>query len=353
MNLNQADYSEAASYKPKISVIVPVYNGEADLVELIGCLQGQSYPAQQVEYILVDNGSDDRTAALFEQLVSEEKSLGITLQFLEEKEIQSSYAARNTGIRAAKGEFLVFTDVDCRPHPDWLESLIFLFAEHEVGIVVGEIVGKAGKTLLEKYAERHRVLSQQHTLKHNFCPYGQTANLALRRQAVEQVGLFRPHLTTGGDADLCWRILLQSHWQLRIAPEAVVEHRHRATLREYQNQWQRYGCSNRYLHELHGVDLMPEKKAQEYLYWLGRWLVKELPVNSVKAIAGKAPAIDILSTPLSILSARARSQGQKSAQLPEKAKEIEWLPNPSSISEQKHSGQGKPTISAKLKLNQN
>jgi cellulose synthase/poly-beta-1,6-N-acetylglucosamine synthase-like glycosyltransferase len=314
-------------FLPKTSVIVPVYNGEADLPELINCLQAQTYPGDRVEYLLVDNGSSDRTASVIQTAIQETASLGITLRYLQENKIQSSYAARNTGIRAAKSEILAFTDADCRPQPDWLDSLILPFAGSAVGVVVGEIVALPGKSLLEKHADRHNVLSQQHTLEHPFCPYGQTANLAIRRQVLEQVGLFRPYLNTGGDADMCWRIQRGSNWTLHFAPTAVVRHRHRSTLKEYQSQWRRYGRSNRYLHELHGVELMREKTTQDYLYLLGRWLVKELPINSMKAIAHKTPAIDIISTPIGLFGAWARTAGQREAQLPEKAREIEWLQN--------------------------
>ena len=314
-------------FLPKTSVIVPVYNGEADLPELINCLQAQTYPGDRVEYLLVDNGSSDRTASVIQTAIQETASLGITLRYLQENKIQSSYAARNTGIRAVKSEILAFTDADCRPQPDWLESLILPFADSAVGVVVGEIVALPGKSLLEKHADRHNVLSQQHTLEHPFCPYGQTANLAIRRQVLEQVGLFRPYLNTGGDADMCWRIQRGSNWTLHFAPTAVVRHRHRSTLKEYQSQWRRYGRSNRYLHELHGVELMREKTTPDYLYLLSRWLVKELPINSMKAIAHKTPVIDIISTPIGLFGAWARTAGQREAQLPEKAREIEWLQN--------------------------
>lgn len=310
-----------------VTVIVPIYNGEADLPDLINCLRSQTYPTDWVEYLLVDNGSCDRTSSLIQQAAQESASQGIVLQYLKEDRIQSSYAARNTGIRAATGEIIAFTDADCRSQPNWLEELISPFADSSVGIVVGEIIALSGKTLLEKHAERHKVLSQQHTLNHAFRPYGQTANLAIRRQVLEQVGLFRPYLTTGGDADLCWRVQEQTSWKLQFAPTAVVQHRNRSTLQEYQSQWRRYGRSNRYLHELHGVELMREQTTQEYLYLLSRWLVKELPMNSIKAIALKTPPIDILSTPISLFGAWARTVGQREAQLPDKAREIEWLKN--------------------------
>ena len=310
---------------PRVSVVVPVFDGEADLPELLRCLQGQSYPVGQVEYLLVDNNSSDRTAAILQKAEQDFQSQKLSLRPLSENRIQSSYAARNTGIRAAIGEILAFTDADCRPTAGWINSLIQPFTDPQVAIVAGEIVALPGKTLLEQYADSQDTLSQKHTLAHPFYPYGQTANLAVRRQVLEQVGLFRPYLTTGGDADLCWRIQQQTGGQLKFAPTAVVQHRHRATLKELQSQWRRYGRSNRYLHELHGVDLTQELTGREYLHRLSRWLVKELPLTGAKAIAGQGKFIDALSTPIGLFNANARSSGQRESQLPDKATLIEWL----------------------------
>ena len=293
MNHQPVDATTANSFLPKVSVVVPIYNGEADLPELINCLLSQTYP----------------------------KDSPITIHPLSENHIQSSYAARNIGIRAAVGEIVAFTDADCRPQPQWLEALIQPFVNSKIVIVAGEIAALPGKTLLEQHADRQETLSQKHTLAHSFCPYGQTANLAIRRIALEKAGLFRPHLTTGGDADICWRILQQNIGLLEFAPNAIVQHRHRATFQELKSQWWRYGKSNRYLHELHGVDLMREITLRECGYRLVRWLLKEVP----RDIASKAAFIDLFNTPIGLFTARARAAGQRDAKLPENAKIIEWL----------------------------
>jgi GT2 family glycosyltransferase len=179
-----------------------------------------------------------------------------------------------------------------------------------------------GTTLLEQHADREETLSQKHTLNHSFRPYGQTANLAIRRIALEKAGLFRPYLTTGGDADICWRILGENIGRLEFAPNAIVQHRHRATLKELQSQWRRYGRSNRYLHELHGVDLMREITLKECGYRLARWLLKEVPRDIKKAIAGQASLVDLLNTPIGLFTARARAAGQRDTKLSENAKII-------------------------------
>ncbi|MBW4537574.1 MAG: glycosyltransferase [Myxacorys chilensis ATA2-1-KO14] len=309
-------------FLPNVSVIVPIYNGEADLPDLLACLRSQVYPRDRVEYLLVDNGSRDRTSDLLRSAAQTE---AITIRPLSEPQIQSSYAARNQGIRTATSRILAFTDADCRPKPNWLTHLVQPFVDPVVGLVAGEIQALLGQTLLEQHAERQETLSQKHTIAHPFCAYGQTANLAVRLDAFKQVGLFRPCLTTGGDADLCWRILKQTSWQFRFAESAIVRHRHRATLAELKSQWRRYGRSNRYLHELHGVDLMREPNLREYTYRLARWIVKELPLSASQRMLGTAATVDLVGTPLGLICAHARAIGQRQATLPEQAREIEWL----------------------------
>ena len=347
-------------FLPEVSVVVPIYNGEVDLPELIECLRSQTYPPDKVEYILVDNNSRDRTSAILETAAFNPPSVPplvrgggnldkpplvrgggnlerITIRHLTENQIQSSYAARNKGIHSSKGEIIAFTDADCRPESDWLENLVKPFVDLEVGISAGEIVGLPGKTILEQHATRQNTLSQKHTLAHPFCAYGQTANLAVRKQVLAQVGLFRPYLTSGGDADLCWRILRETSYKLYFAESAIVRHRHRSTIKQLQSQWYRYGESNKYLHELHGVDLMRELTAGEYFYRLARWLFKELPIavaKSALALAKRSEGkpskriaqpdlVDLFDTPIGLVNVRSRAIGQRQAKLPESAWEIE------------------------------
>jgi cellulose synthase/poly-beta-1,6-N-acetylglucosamine synthase-like glycosyltransferase len=308
--------------EPLVSVIVPIYNGEADLPELLRCLEAQTYPRDRAEYWLVDNNSRDRTRELIQAASRAAADQGWTLNYLCEDQIQSSYAARNRGICAARGDWLAFTDADCRPRPDWLEQLVPPLKDPAVGLSVGEITALPGSTIWERHAEREATLSQKHTLANAFCPYGQTANLAVKRQALEQVGLFRPYLTTGGDADLCWRVQREGGWQLRFVEAAQVQHRHRATLDELRSQWRRYGRSSRYLHDLHGTPLMREPSPREYLRQSARWLLKESPKTLLKAIAGRATFADLLGTPIGLICVQARTEGQRQGSLPAEARLI-------------------------------
>lgn len=315
---------------PRVSVIIPIYNGAEDLPALETCLLGQTYRRDRVEYLLVDNNSQDDTASRLDHFAQTAANEGMTVRPLSEPNIQSSYAARNQGIRVAQGEILAFTDADCRPQPEWLTHLVAPFTDAAIGLVVGEIQALPGHTLLEDYAEYRQIMAQKHTIAHPFYPYGQTANLAVRSQAFEKAGLFRPYLTTGGDADLCWRVQMSGGWQLHYAEDAIIEHRHRATLAELASQWRRYGRSNQYLHDLHGVPLAPSLGARDVSYRLVRWMLKDLPKSLWLSLRGQVAWVSLVGIPLDLFCGRSRAIGQRDAQLPEAARHIEWLDAPAS-----------------------
>jgi len=109
------------------------------------------------------------------------------------------------------------------------------------------------------------------------------------------------------------------------APEAVVYHHHRQSLPALWQQWYRYGCSNRYLHELYGVSLMRCLTVREAGYRLLRWTLKELPQATVCLVQGRGTAIELAIAPLDLWCAQARTRGQQQAQLPEAAHAIEYL----------------------------
>ncbi len=336
-----------------VSVIIPIYNGQSDLPDLLRSLYAQTYDRHLVEYLIIDNCSQDNTWNALQQAEIQAHFDRFPLKILQESKIQGSYAARNQGIRVATAEILAFTDADCRPEPDWLMNLIQPFNSNlsinsdpnpinnpvnnpaNLGWVAGEVSALPSKNWLERYADRAETLSQKHTLANSFSPYGQTANLAVRKLCFSEVGLFRPYLTTGGDADQCWRILRETDRQWQFAATAVVRHRHRSTLKELMSQWQRYGRSNRFLHDLHGIELMKCPKLSYYVYRLSRWLLKELPIAVVKW-----NLLDALSTPVGLLCLRSRWRGQLNVTLPDSAREIPVLAVP-------QPEYGEPQISSK------
>lgn len=166
----------------KISVIVPFYNSERYIV---GCIEGllyQSYPLEHYEIIMVNNNSTDSSADIIKQYPR--------IKMISEKK-QGAYAARNKGLREAKGEIIAFTDPDCVPCNDWLKEIEAAMAHRNVGILIGGHQSARHTfifSILEDYEnERNNYVFNS---KINEIYYGHTNNMAVRKKLFDEVGAF-------------------------------------------------------------------------------------------------------------------------------------------------------------------
>ncbi|ACB93794.1 glycosyltransferase [Beijerinckia indica] len=280
-----------------ISVIVPVYNGARHLPALLDAFEAQTQDPAQVEYIIVNNKSRDRTSEIASSYA---KTAKINLTCIDENDIQGSYAARNKGIHTSRGEFLLFTDADCVPHPDWIKNIIQGFENPNVGAVAGTILPYPGTTLLEEFAAHAGILSHVHSLNHAYMPFAQTANVAFRRDVFRKTGLFRSGLRTGGDADLNWRMQKTTGYKLIHQENAVILHRHRRSFRDLYEQFERYGRAAVYLDDMHGWKAPRELDFPYSFYQLVTWLFFKYPVLLTKYHAASIPRVEVYLEPLTL-----------------------------------------------------
>lgn len=220
--------------QPTFSIVIPVHNNPVDLSACLESISRLDFHSDEFEVIVVDNNSTDDTESVARSFEN--------VTCLSETRLQGSYAARNTGIAAAKGRFIAFTDSDCRVHPDWLSEIEKLSHDPGVGCIAGEILSTNPETLVERFSESIGLLRQKGPLSGwHFKPYAQTANAVFRREVFEQIGLFNGSMKSGGDAEIAWRMLDNTDLRLTFAPDAVVYHHHRASLAELWKQFRRYG----------------------------------------------------------------------------------------------------------------
>lgn len=131
-------------YAP-VSIIIPARNEEENIGRCIDSLLMQDYPAGLMEIVVVDDQSDDRTAAIVEQYQDPRvKLIRITA---EEKCGKKSAVAK--GIRTANNEIIVTTDADCSFQKNWLATIVTCKMERDAVMVAAPVAFRKEKLFLE------------------------------------------------------------------------------------------------------------------------------------------------------------------------------------------------------------
>jgi glycosyltransferase involved in cell wall biosynthesis len=123
--------------EPFVSVIVPTHNRAAWLRQTLASLEGQSFPIDCYEVIVVDNGSTDGTAALLDNLST---SYSLHHLYLPKEASFEASAARNAGIRASRGNILLFIDSDIVVGKRFIEHHVAFHRAAENMCVVGIVL---------------------------------------------------------------------------------------------------------------------------------------------------------------------------------------------------------------------
>jgi len=229
--------------RPRASVVVCSYNGGRTLAQCLDSLGHLDYPDYEV--ILVDDGSTDATATI---------AAGFSaVQVVRHETNQGLSASRNSGLRAATGDIVAYTDDDCFADPDWLARLVHRLETTGADSVGGPNIapddGWLAAAISASPGQPTHVLESDQVAEH--VP---GCNMAFRRAALESINGFDPQfLRAGDDVDVCWRLQQSGGW-ITFAPGAVVWHHRRQTPRAYLRQQSGYGDAEALLRFKH-----PEK----------------------------------------------------------------------------------------------
>lgn len=220
---------------PFVSVVVPVYNDPDGLRTTLSSLLEQTYPTSAFEVVVVDNGSEDGTLSVARALAADRPGL---VRVERETDVQGSYAARNTGIRATSGEYLAFVDADVVAEPNWLEAGMETIRERDADYVGCRVdVSRSERTLAGLYNELTGFPVRRYIEENAFAP---TCALFVAREVFRDVGTFDADLVSGGDTEFGQRVAASGR-DLHYAPEARVTHPARTSLRSLLEKYVRIG----------------------------------------------------------------------------------------------------------------
>ncbi|MBE7065895.1 MAG: glycosyltransferase [Ruminococcaceae bacterium] len=125
--------------KPKISILVPVYNVEKYLTECIDSITNQTY--KNIEIILVDDGSTDNSGAMCDEYTKKDSRIKVIHQ-----KNQGLATVRNVSVAAATGDYIGFVDSDDFISPNMYSDMILIAQEKKADIVMCNLgyVNEAG-----------------------------------------------------------------------------------------------------------------------------------------------------------------------------------------------------------------
>jgi len=242
-----------------VAAIVPVYNDPEGVERTLRSLDTAHADASVVpDVTVVDNGSTDDTRRVAEAF----EPTHVDVQVRSETAVQSSYAARNAGIRASDdAEVFAFVDADVEVADEYVGTALAHASRHDqdyVGCHV-DLSIEGAPTLAARYNAHTGFPIRQYVERHRYAP---TCSLVVRREVFEDVGLFDPRLVSGGDLEFGNRVDAAGY-ELGYCADAVATHPVRDSLRSLYGKNVRVGRGHcqlqRYYPERYGEPPVPPR----------------------------------------------------------------------------------------------
>lgn len=210
---------------PLVSFVIPAYNTSAYIVQAVESCLAQTYT--EIEVIVVDDGSTDNTVALLHEHYDDDGRVRVI-----EQPNAGPSVARNTGIDAARGEFVHFIDADEFILPTKVKKSCALFQQHpEIGVVYGHGIavepdGVTVITMEQPPLPSGDVLCEWLVGTMAGGTHGVVSSVMVRREALRAVGGFNPTIKGTEDWDLWLR--LAARYPFAALDEKLVYYRRTA-----------------------------------------------------------------------------------------------------------------------------
>ncbi len=200
--------------KPRVSVIIPVYNGSLFLREAIESILKQTYT--DFECIIVDDGSADDSVAIVESFKNDSRVV------LLQQQHGGIVRALNAGIRASKGIYIARMDADDIAEPRRLEKQVRFLEESDACLcgTYATLINKEGAASGTLRPPTTHTAIVRHALLHN--PFIHPT-VMMRRSLLEAVGFYREKYRHVEDYELWTRILPRCH--TANIPETLLQYR--------------------------------------------------------------------------------------------------------------------------------
>jgi rhamnosyltransferase len=215
---------------PSCSIVIRAFNEEKHIARLLDGIFHQSI--KDIQIILVDSGSSDRTVAIAQEYMVE-------VVHIQPQDFTFGRSL-NLGISHAKSDLVVFASAHVYPvYPDWLERLLEPFSDEKVAISYGKQRGMESTQFSE-----HRIFEQwfpDESISNQGHPFCNNANAAIRKKLWE---LNAYNETLPGLEDLAWaRWVHEQGYKITYVAEAEIIHVHKESWHGISNRYRREGMA--------------------------------------------------------------------------------------------------------------
>ena len=249
----------------RFSVIIPTLNRPDRLAACLQSFFELEYPDTDWELILVNDGGEHSFSAITADMFNQ---LPLTLIDIEHG---GPAKARNAGEKIARGEFVVFTDDDCRVDKNWLRAFEKGFADSTFEALGGKILNPYPDNIPAETWSRYMDYLRNELMrdKDNNLLLLISNNAAYRRTIFEKLGGFDETFpyAAAEDSELGIRLAGAGYHQV-YWPDAIIWHDHKNTYGGYLRQQFRYGQGNYYFQMiLENKDDFHAIERQKYSFW--------------------------------------------------------------------------------------
>src|SRR3989344_5555616 len=207
--------------KTKVSVIIPVYNAQKDIVKCLESLNNQSY--SNYEIIVVNNNSSDRT----KEIICKMKNKNNRIVVVFEPKL-SIGASRNTGEKKAKGEIICMTDADCILPANWIEEIIKPIREKGYDAAQG-FEDESNKCYWSRQTQIRNQEKWELNDKNEIIGMIDTKNFAIRKKVLQKIGYTSRRYGNCNDTELSIR-MQKNKVKTKLLREANVLHRNEESI---------------------------------------------------------------------------------------------------------------------------
>ncbi len=220
--------------KPKVSVIIPVYNAEKTLKQCLNSVLNQIY--KNYEIIVVDNNSTDKTKQIIKQFQKKSKGKNSKLRYLFDP-VRGIGAARNTGEKKAKGEIILMADSDCIVPKNWVVEMVEAIKGYDA-------VQGFQEAVLDNYWSNCKQIASEKKYQNEDMknPIGKidTKNFGIKKDILNKIGYTSRKYFSGNDTDLSIK-LAKNKCKVGFMKNIRVKHFHTDSLNKVFKRKIRWG----------------------------------------------------------------------------------------------------------------